>query len=93
MNVALLAAVAMIFSDIFEVLKIDADSRNRALLAGVFDSLLWLATISTTAISVTILQGHSLHQKIWVIALVTVANFIGQGTGVLLGKKFIKEQV
>jgi hypothetical protein len=91
MEVAILAALAMVTQDIFEVLKDQAQVRNRAILAGLFDSLMWLAVITTTAISVTILQGHSLSHKILVVGLVTIANFVGQGTGVLLGQRLIKE--
>lgn len=91
MEVAILAAFAMITQDVFEVLKDQSQARNRAFLAGMFDSLMWFALITTTTISVTALQGHSLHQKILVLVLVTLANFIGQGTGVIIGKRFIHE--
>ena len=87
---ALLAGVAMAIQDFLEVLKDQAQARNRPVLAGTFDSLMWLALITTTSISVTALQGHSLHEKIIVILVVTVANFIGQIVGVLTGKRFIK---
>jgi hypothetical protein len=91
MELAIVAALSMITQDVLEVLKDQSQARNRAFLAGMFDSLMWFALITTTTISVTALQGHSLHQKVLVLILVTVANFVGQGTGVLLGKRFIKE--
>lgn len=91
MIIALLAALAMVLQDILEVLKDQSQARNHALLAGAFDSLMWLALIASTTISVSALQGHSLSKKILVVSLVTIANFIGQGTGVLIGKKFIKQ--
>lgn len=91
MIIAILAALSMVAQDILEVCKDQAQARNRAVLAGLFDSLMWLALITTTSISVTALQGHKTSQKVLVIILVSAANFIGQFTGVLIGKKYIKE--
>lgn len=90
-TLAILAAVSMIFQDILEVLKDQSQARNRAVLAGVFDTLMWLTLITSTSISVTALQGHSLKMKILVISLVSLANFGGQIAGVTIGKRFIKE--
>ena len=86
----LYAALAMIIQDIFEVLKIQADARNRGWLAGIFDSLMWLAVITTTTISVTALQSHNVHEKLLVIISVNIAHFLGQLSGVWFGKRFIK---
>jgi hypothetical protein len=93
MNIAIVAALSMICQDILEVLKDQAQARNRGFLAGLFDSLMWLALITTTSISVTALQGHKTSQKVAVLVLVTGANFIGQMTGVYFGKKYIKEKL
>lgn len=93
MVIALLAAIAMIVNDIFGVLMIQSEARNRGVLAGIFDSCQWFAAIATTTISVTALQGHSTKEKILVILFVTAANLIGSITGVLIGKRFIKEEV
>jgi hypothetical protein len=89
--VAVLAALAMFIQDVLSVLLVQAEARNRASLAALFDSIMWLAGIATTTISVTALQGHSLAEKIVVIAAVTAANVAGSYTGVPLGKRFIKE--
>lgn len=91
MTIAIFAALAMILQDVLEVLKDQAQARNRAILAGLFDSLMWLALITTTSISVTALQGHKINQKVLVIVLVSAANFVGQLTGVIIGEKLIKE--
>jgi hypothetical protein len=91
MTIALLAAFAMLWNDILGTLMVQAEARNRGVLAGVFDSLQWFAAICTTTISVTALQGHSLHEKVLVIILVSCANLTGSVIGVLVGKKLIKE--
>lgn len=54
---ALAAAGAMLIQDIMGVLLVQAEARNRAGLAAAFDSVMWLAQISTVTISVTALQG------------------------------------
>lgn len=91
MQIAVLAALAMVVNDIFGTLMVQAEARNRGWLAGMFDSLQWFATITTTTISVTALQGHSLHEKVLVICLVTAANLCGSAIGVYVGKRIIKE--
>ncbi len=91
MQIALLAAFAMVFNDILGTLMVQAEARNRGWLAGIFDSLQWFATITTTTISVTALQSHSLHEKVLVIILVTAANLTASQVGVLIGKRLIKE--
>lgn len=93
MIVALLAALAMVCQDILGVLLVQAEARNRGLLAGVFDALGWLATITTTSISVSTLQGHNLTEQVLVITLVTAANIGGSVLGVKIGKKIIKEVI
>lgn len=91
MEIALLAALAMVVQDVLGTLMVQAEARNRGLMAGIFDSLQWFATITTTTISVTALQGHSVHEKVLVILFVTAANLCGSVIGVFVGKKMIKE--
>lgn len=86
----ILAAIAMVIQDIFGVLMTQAEARNHPWLTGFFDSIGWIAAIWTTTISVTILQGHSLVEKGWVILAITIANFAGSWVGVKLGKKYVK---
>lgn len=93
MNIALLAALCMVFQDVLGVLMVQAEARNHGFIAGICDSAMWLFAIATTTISVTALQGHSVHEKALVIVCVTIANLLGSVIGVYLGKKFIKEQV
>ncbi len=89
--VALYAALAMLVNDVTAVLLVQAEARNRASLAAIFDSVMWLASILTTTISVTALQGHHVGTKTLVIVAVTLANVAGCYIGVAIGKRFIKE--
>lgn len=90
MTVALLAALSMVVQDILATLLTQAEARDKAILAGVLDSVAWMAAITTTSISVTVLQGHDLKAKILVVLCVTAANFIGTTMGTLIGKRYIK---
>jgi len=90
--VALYAALAMLVNDIMAVLLVQSEARNRAGLAAIFDSVMWLASISTTTISVTALQGHHLGTKALVIAAVEIANVAGCYLGVASGKRYVKEE-
>ncbi len=93
MILALLAALAMVFQDIIGVFQIQAEARNQASLAGIMDTIGWLLVITTMTISVSALQGKSLGEKVLVVVLVSVANFIGSYTGVKIGKRYIKQDV
>ena len=90
MLIALYAALAMAIQDVLAVLMVQAEARNRGLLAGIFDAFCWGAAISTTTISVTALQGHDFSLKVLVIVFVTLANIVGSVIGVWIGKRFIK---
>lgn len=88
--IAILAAVAMFAQDIIGTLLTMSEAKEKAALSGALDSVGWLVSIFTLTWSVTALQGHSLSEKVWVLALVTVANFTGSYVGVSLGKRFMK---
>ena len=89
---ALEAAGAMIVQDVCGVLLVQAEARNRAGLSALFDSIMWLAQISTVTISVTALQGHSLSAKAMVLVCVELANVAGCYIGVAIGRRTIKER-
>lgn len=91
--IIILAALAMLVQDVLAVLLTQAEARNRGGMAAVLDSLMWLAGIATTTISVTALQGHSFAEKVWVILAVTGANVVGTLVGVAIGKRFIHEEL
>ena len=88
---ALLAAAAMLIQDICGVLLVQAEARNRAGLAALFDSIMWLAQISTVTISVTALQGHQFDAKAIIILFVEAANIAGCFAGVAIGRRWIRE--
>jgi hypothetical protein len=92
MLIALYAALAMLVNDVAAVLLVQAEARNRAGLSAIFDSIMWLASILTTTVSVTALQGHHAGTKALVIIAVTLANVAGCYTGVAIGRRLIKEQ-
>jgi hypothetical protein len=83
------AAVAMLAQNVLAVFLVQAEARNRALLAGLLDCLMWPAGMITTTITVTALQGHHAGLKGEVIAAVTLANFVGSSAAVSLGRRFI----
>jgi hypothetical protein len=88
----LIATVAMVFTDVSGTIMVIAESKNRGWLAGMMDTFQWLVGITTTAITVTILQGHSLEEKILVIAFVSAANLLGTWLGVYVGHRFVKDK-
>jgi CDP-diglyceride synthetase len=91
MLIAIYAALAMFVQDVLAVCLVQAEARNRASLAAGLDSAMWLASISTTTISVTALQGHHLDVKAVVVIAVTLANVVGSFVGVTIGKRFIRQ--
>lgn len=86
------AAGAMLIQDVAAVLLVQAEARNRAMLSAIFDSVMWLASITTTTVSVTTLQGHHLSAKVIVLIAVELANVAGCIVGVQAGKRWIKER-
>ena len=89
--IALYAALAMFCQDLLAVFMVQAEARNKAVLAGVMDCCQWPAGMLTTAITVTAFQGHDGARTGAVIAAVTLANFAGTWTAVHIGRKHIKE--
>jgi membrane protein DedA with SNARE-associated domain len=84
----------MLVQNVLAVFLVQAEARNRALLAGLLagllDCLMWPAGMVTTTITVTALQGHHAGLKGEVIAAVTLANFVGSSAAVRLGRRFIR---
>ncbi len=92
MVIAVLAGLAMAIQDLLAVSLVQAEARNRAVLAGVLDCLMWPAQIFCTYTAVTAFQGHHELLKGMVIAMITIANFAGSYTAVRLGKRWIREE-
>src|SRR5665213_1257978 len=89
MLVAILAALTMVCTDVLGVIMVMAEANERGWLAGNMDALQWFVGIITTTISVTVLQGHSFDEKIWVVILVTIANVLGTKLGQIIGSKLM----
>lgn len=75
----------MLVTDVLSTIMVMAEAANRGWLAGWMDVLGWYTSISTTTISVTALQGHSLSTKIFVLLFVGAANLLGTKLGQLTG--------
>jgi len=58
----------MLVQNVLAVFLVQVEARNRALLAGLLDCLMWPAGMITTTITVTALQGHHARLKTEVIA-------------------------
>ena len=89
--VIVIAAIAMVIQDILATLLVQAESRNRSVLAGGLDALMWIAGITTTYNALDALHSPSLWHKVLTIAVMSVANVGGTMTGTVIGKRFIKE--
>jgi hypothetical protein len=90
-TIAILAAVGMLAQDILGTMLTIAEAREKPALSGILDSAGWFPAIFTTAWTVTALQGHSLSEKVWVLLLVSVANFIGSYIGVMIGRRIVNK--
>lgn len=88
---ALWAALSMVAQDVLLTLMVVAENRGRWVLAGLLDTVGWLAQIATIGISVDSIVKNGLTKETWIIIIaVSIANFVGTGLGTLLGKH-IKE--
>lgn len=86
-----LAAVSMLISDVLSVLLVQAEARNKAVLAGLLDTIGWGAGIVVTLSTLNALNGHDLPLMVGVVGAVSAANFGGSWLGVRLGKRFVRE--
>lgn len=89
MTTALIAAIAMVASDILGTVMVMAEAADRGWLAGGCDWLGWYVSISTTTISVTALSGHSASEKVFVLVFVGAANLIGTKLGQMTGHRLL----
>lgn len=91
MIVAIIAAATMVVTDVLGVVMVMAEARNRGWLAGWMDTAQWIVGITTTTITVTALQGHSLSEKVLVVVLVSLANLFGTKLGQVIGHRFVTD--
>ncbi len=90
-EVAILAASTMAVTDVLGVVLVQAEAKNRGWLAGIMDASQWGVGITTTTLSVTAFQGHSLSEKVLVGGFVTLANVLGTKLGQLIGKRYVTD--
>lgn len=90
--IVVIAAVAMLFTDVLGTVMVIAEGRGRGWLAGWCDTAGWLVAITTTTISVASLTGHNEARKIAVVLAVSAANLFGTKLGQYVGNKFVKDQ-
>jgi len=90
MTVALIAALAMVATDIAGTVMVMAEAKERGWIAGFCDCAGWYVSIATTTITVTSLQGHNTMQKVWVLLFVGAANIFGTKLGVMTGKALMR---
>ena len=93
MLTALLAAAAMVISDILATVMVMAEAREMGWLAGLLDMLGWYVGILTTTVSVSTLSGHDTADKIYVLAFVGLANVIGTKLGQVTGSRLLKSKM
>jgi hypothetical protein len=93
MLIVALAALAMLLQDVISVPLVQAESRDRAHLAAILDTVGWLVAITTTSISVNTLAGHDVGRKVAVVVAVSAANYLGTYTGVRIGKRYVKSSI
>lgn len=86
----LLAGGAMVLQDLLLTWMVQAEARNRWVLAGLLDCAGFLAQVTTFGVSIDAIVKNGLNARtLWVLAALTIANFIGTGLGTLLGSKWI----
>lgn len=86
----ILAAGAMIAQDLLLTWMVQAEARNRWVLAGLLDCAGFLAQVTTFGVSIdAIVKGGLSSRTLWVLAALTLANFVGTGLGTKLGSKWI----
>lgn len=87
---ALLAALAMVATDILATIMVMAEAREMGWVAGVLDAAGWIVSISCTAISVDVLTGGGpLINKAYVIVFVSAANLLGTKAGQEIGSRVL----
>lgn len=89
LELAVLAAVAMIAQDTLAVVMVQAEAKNLGWTAGLMDMLGWLVAFVSLRISIT---AHG-TAEIEAIVLISIANVLGTKLGQVTGKRFLKEKV
>jgi hypothetical protein len=88
LELALLAAGAMIVQDTVAVVMVQAESKQLGWTAGFMDAIGWLVAFVSLRISIT---SHGTGE-IEAVVLVSIANVVGTKLGQLTGKRFLREK-
>lgn len=91
MEVALIAALSMLFQDVLAVLLVQAESRGKGLRSGVLDAAMWICGVVTNHYALNTLNGHNLMSTVVVVTLVSAANIAGCILGNRIGKKYFPD--
>ena len=85
-----LGSIAMIGQDVTLTFMVQAEARDRWVIAGLMDCVGFALQIATFGVSIEAIVKHGLtSQTLIILAALTVANFVGTGLGTLLGSKWI----
>src|ERR1039458_1186183 len=87
----IIASLSMIAVDVLGVLLVQSEARNHGWMAGILDTAQWIPGIVCSAITITVLQGHSLLAKSLIILFVSAANLFGTLLGTKIGTRYIKD--
>lgn len=87
-RVALLAFAAMFANDVLMTSMVVFEAHYNALLAGLFDVLGWVASLTCSALAIEEIIKHGWRSKksLTIIAAISLANFSGCFVGVALGR-------
>jgi len=88
LELAFLAAAAMIVQDTVAVVMVQAEAKNLGWTAGFMDAIGWLVAFVSLRISIT---SHGAGE-IEAVVLVSVANVLGTKLGQVTGKRFLREK-
>lgn len=89
--VSLLTFSCFLVSNIASTLMVQAESRNRAVIGGVFEALYALFWIVAAKYAVNTLNGHNTLFTIVELVALAGGNFLGAYLGVMIGKKFVAD--
>jgi len=88
LELALLAAAAMVIQDTIAVCLVQAEAKNLGWTAGALDAVGWLVAFVSLRISIL---SHGTGE-IEAIVLITIANVLGTKLGQITGQRFLREK-
>ena len=83
MWIVLITFVCFVLSNIASTIMVQAEARNRSILAGIFESLYALFWI--------VAAKYALSTSAWELTALVTGNFLGAVLGTKVGERFIKD--